>query len=66
MIDDIIKILKLYLVSLDREYDNDMIILTEKILRELDITRENVTSLLSAVPADISDSMKDSLKMLLK
>lgn len=66
MIDDIIKILNLYLVSLDREYDNDMIILTEKILRELNITRDDVRSLLSAVPVDVLDTMKDSLKMLLK
>lgn len=66
MIDDIIEIIKIYLDSLDREYDNDMVLLTEKILGELNATRDDVKKLLTAVPGDVELGVKDSLKILLK
>ena len=65
MIDDIIKIMELYLNSLDREYDNDMVMLTEKILSELNSTKSDMLALFSAVPCDISNDVKNKLKMIL-
>ena len=66
MIDDIIEIIEFYLDSLDREYDNDMVVLAEKILRELNITRNDIKTLLTAVPGDVELEVKDALRILLK
>ena len=65
MIDDIIEIMQFYLNSLDREYDNGMVILTEKILRELDCAKSDILALVSAVPGDVPDDIKNKLKKIL-
>ena len=65
MIDEIIEIIELYLNNLDREYDSDMVLLSEKILIELANTKNDILALVSAVPTDIPEDVKKKLKMIL-
>lgn len=65
MIDEIIEIIELYLDNLDREYDNDMVVLAEKILNDLDNTRSDIFALFSAVPMDVPEDVKDKVKNIL-
>ncbi|MBQ6991408.1 MAG: hypothetical protein IJN50_00595 [Clostridia bacterium] len=66
MINEANEILKLYLENLDREYDNDMVLLTEKILADLDSVKKDIKTLISVIPNDISDEVKERMKELIK
>lgn len=66
MIDCIVEIIKLYLNELDREYDNDMVLLAEKVLNQANDLKKDINILLSAVPTDISEEIKGKLRLVIK
>ena len=64
MLNEIIQNLKDYLSILDREYDNDSIILTEQIIESLSSSKEKMVTLFSAIPNDVPSSVVDKLKLI--
>jgi len=64
MLDEIIKILNDYLSNLDREYDNDSVILTEQIINSLSLEKEKLAALLSVIPNDVPSPVVDKLKQI--
>ena len=62
MIDEIIGILNEYNSHLDREYDNDLVLLTEKIISDLGKTKNDIKALNRAIPNDIPNEIVEKLK----